>query len=117
MAEEQKEQQEQKEQKPNVWVCDQIDVVHSELADDGIYHTIRFVNFAGLILEERVKREAIYFGFDELLKTLVGKGFSYNVALPNVQTLIQARLAGVHVDPKKTEEALKARKEASAPAA
>ncbi|HAW45279.1 MAG TPA: hypothetical protein DCW60_02900 [Sutterella sp.] len=101
------EAQAQKQQ--NVWVCDQIDVVHSELADDGIYHTIRFVNFAGLILEERVRRERIFFEFQDLLKELVAKGFAYNVALPNVATLIQARLAGVHVDPKKTQEAIKAR--------
>ena len=91
-----------------VWLCDQIDVVHCDVSEKGIVYTVAWIDFMGIQHSAKFNREDCYFDFANVLKTLVKGGYRYNTMLPQVPAIIQQRLTAFRPSQESVEQAIKA---------
>lgn len=89
------------------WVCDAIQIAHTDVSDNGVVYTIVFKDFLGVSREIKVNREDCFFDFQNVLKTLVKAGFRFNTLLPNAVAILQFQLTGYRPSPEQVAEAIK----------
>ena len=78
--------------KEQIWVCDALEITHCEVGDDEVVYTVTYVDFMGLKRSVKLSREACYFDFPTVLKTLVKGGYRYNTMLAQAPAVSQQRL-------------------------
>lgn len=94
-------------QPTQTWVCDAIQISHTDVSENGVVYTIVFKDFLGIPKEIQVNREDCFLNFPSVLKALVHKGFRFNTLLPNVIAILQFQLTGYRPSPEQVVEAIK----------
>ncbi len=89
------------------WVCDAIQIAHTDVSESGVVYTVVFKDFLGITREIKVNREDCFFDFQNVLKTLVKAGFRFNTLLPNAIAILQFQLTGYRPSPEQVVEAIK----------
>lgn len=94
-------------QPTQTWVCDAIQISHTNVSENGVVYTIVFKDFLGIAKEIEVNRDDCFWDFPSVLKTLVQKGFRFNTLLPNVIAILQYQLTSYRPSPEQVVEAIK----------
>lgn len=97
-------------QPTQTWVCDAIQISHTNVSENGVVYTIVFKDFLGIAKEIEVNRDDCFWDFPSVLKTLVQKGFRFNTLLPNVIAILQYQLTSYRPSPEQVAEAIKLHK-------
>lgn len=89
------------------WVCDAIQIAHTDVSENGVVYTVVFKDFLGIPKEIQVNREDCFWNFPSVLKALVHKGFRFNTLLPNVIAILQYQLTSYRPSAEQVTEAIK----------
>ena len=94
-------------QPTQTWVCDAIQISHTDVSENGVIYTVVFKDFLGIPKEIQVNREDCFWNFPSVLKALVHKGFRFNTLLPNVIAILQYQLTSYRPSAEQVTEAIK----------